>query len=108
MFGDRPLALLLVDTVTLADCPAVRDPLLGVTVTQLCVLEADHESVPPPVFVTVYVLLDGLNGPPCCPDELSQSDGDTDMFGCVVTDNETPRLVFPKPFVLLVKDTVSE
>src|SRR5579862_2803554 len=65
--GKRLLAFPLRETVTLVLAPPARVPLAGEIVSQLVVLVALQLTDPEPMFTRLYVLLDGLNGPPLLP-----------------------------------------
>src|SRR5271157_1981032 len=55
--------------------PAASEPLVGDKVSQLAVLVADQTIATPPVLLSVYVWLVGLNGPPAPPLELNPDSG---------------------------------
>ena len=57
-------------TVTVAVAPAASVPLPDDKVTHVCVFAAVQAIEVPPVFVSVYDTLDGVNGPPTVPDEV--------------------------------------
>ena len=104
--GDRLFALLLIDTDTVALAPAAKLPLVGDTVYQLP-FEAVQLIELPPVFCNVYDALDGLNAPPCAPDDVNPVDGVTlSTPGVVFTVRLTDRVVLPLLFVVFVKVTV--
>src|SRR5258708_177018 len=67
VLGARPLALPLSEAVTVVLAPAASEPLVAESVSQLAVLAALQFTDPEPILFRVYVLLDGLNGPPCAP-----------------------------------------
>jgi hypothetical protein len=68
----------LIDAVTVVDAPAASVPPVDDRVTHDCVFPAVQLSEAPPVFVTVYAWLDGLNGPPNGPVEVRPPAGVTD------------------------------
>jgi hypothetical protein len=70
--------LLLIETVTVTEAAAARVPLVGETLIQVRLSEAVQNSELPPVFVRVYALLVGLNGPPCVPDDVRPVAGVTE------------------------------
>jgi hypothetical protein len=99
-----------IDAVTVAVAPAASEPLADDSVTHVCVFAADQLIEAPPVFVSVYCTLAGLNGPPTVPEDVSPVAGATDIApaaGVVVTVKLTGRVVFPVPLVVFVKVTVS-
>ena len=69
--------MLLIDTVTVTLTPAAKLPLVGATVYQLP-FDAVQLIELPPVFWSVYVVLVGLKGPPCVPDDEKFVVGVTD------------------------------
>ena len=90
--------------------PRARVPDLGLIASH--VLEGSQvtlqliEAVP--IFVSVYLLLPGLNGPPFGPAEAKPSDGATwSLLVPLVTVRPTLLVVSPLPLVVFVKETVS-
>jgi hypothetical protein len=72
-----------IDAVTVAVAPAASEPLVDDSVTHVCVFAADQLIDAPPVFVSVYSTLDGLNGPPTVPEDVSPVAGATDIAPAV-------------------------
>ncbi len=68
-------------TVTVVLAPAANVPLVSDNDTQTCVLPAVQFRAWPPVLLSVYVLADGLNGPPVGPDEIRPAVGATPRAG---------------------------
>src|SRR2546429_694529 len=95
-------------TMMFVEPPPASAPLVADRVVQLVFLEAVQFSVTLPVFWSVYDWLDGLNGPPCVPEEVSPVAGVTDRFAGALTVNATARVVVPAALVVLVNVTVSE
>ena len=98
-------------TSTVVVAPAASDPPAAESVTQPSSFDAVQLIDWPPVFESVYVWLVGENGPPWLPDEVSPPAGVTDKTpaeGGELTVKDTPRVVLPFPFEVLVKVTVSE
>ena len=62
-------------TVMFCCCLAARVPLVAEKVSQLEVLVADQTIATAPVLLSVYVWLEGLNGPPAPPLESIPTPG---------------------------------
>ena len=73
------LAVALNVTVTIAVAAAASVPPVDETVTHDCVAPAVQAMGSPPVFVMVYVSLEGVKGPPSGPDDVSAVPGVTVM-----------------------------
>jgi hypothetical protein len=73
----RLFAPALIDAVTVAVVPAASVPPADDKVTHDCAFVAVQFIGAVPVFVTVYVTLDGENGPPAVPDEVRPPAGVT-------------------------------
>jgi len=67
-----------IDTVTVVFAPAASVPPVADKVTHDATFVAVQFIEAVPVFVTVYVTLEGVNGPPAAPDEVRPPAGDTD------------------------------
>ena len=78
MPGVNLLALLLMETVTVVLSPTASDEPVEDKLSHVCTFDAVQLIELPPVLVRVYVLLDGLNGPPSVPEALSPSAGVTE------------------------------
>jgi hypothetical protein len=90
--------------------PLARVPDLGLMASH--VLEGVQVTVQlieaVPVFVSVYLLLPGLNIPPFGPEDVNPSDGTTERTPPEPpTVSDTLLVVFPWPLVVFVKETVS-
>jgi hypothetical protein len=59
-----------IDAVTVAVAPAASVPPADDKVTHVCVFAAVQVIDVPPVFVSVYDALDGVNGPPTVPEDV--------------------------------------
>jgi hypothetical protein len=98
----REFAALLREIATVAVCPGVSCPDAGEIVSQLAVLDAVQFKVCVGCwFLTVYVRLAGLNGPPAAPPKLTPVVGLTMIAGCTVSVTDLVQLPFP--LVRLVK-----
>jgi hypothetical protein len=99
-----------IDAVTVVFAPAASVPPAADNVTHDATFVAVQFIGEAPVFVTVYVTLGGVNGPPAVPDEVRPPAGVT-VIGpatfVAFTVRLTGRVVFPIALVVLVKVTVS-
>jgi hypothetical protein len=99
-----------IDTVTVVFAPAASVPPGDDKVTHDATFVAVQFIGAAPMFVTVYVTLDGVNGPPAVPDEVRPPAGDI-VSGpatfVALTVRLTGRVVFPVPLVVLVKVMLS-
>ena len=77
----------LIETVTVVLAPPANVPLVAESVSQLAVLLAVQFMDEPPLLLSVYVWLIGLNGPPAVPldvnpeDELTESEAVLTVVG---------------------------
>ena len=102
------MAPLLIDTVTVVVPPTASVPDAADRLTQDLVAAAVQFREAVPVFVSVYTTLDGVNGPPTTPEELSPVAGSTASVPLPFTVSHTLRVVFPLPLLVFAKLTVSE
>ena len=70
--------MLFIVTVTVVLAPAGNVPVVDDKLTHGWSFTAVQEIELPPMFSSVYVLVDGLNGPPSFPDDVNPSSGVTE------------------------------